>query len=189
METLIYSICFGAGLLFAILSAFLGHLFGGHDMDVGHADLGTGGHAEAGVQEDGMQGFSMFSPTVITSFLTAFGGLGLILTHIQATRSAWVSAPLAAMGAVGVGAAVLSGFSWIFRHTQSSSESHVRTLVGTTGTVITAIPASGVGEVAYVQAGTRYTSPARDERGEPVPNGKTVVIVRIVGCQLYVVPV
>ena len=58
-----------------------------------------------------------------------------------------------------------------------------------TGTIITPIPAGGVGEIAYVQAGTRYTAPARDERGAPVPNGQTVRIVRIVGSQFYVVPV
>ena len=31
MDFLVYSICFGVGLLFAIISAFVGHLFGGHD--------------------------------------------------------------------------------------------------------------------------------------------------------------
>ena len=80
-------------------------------------------------------------------------------------------------------------FGWIFHHTQSSSESRIGTLTGMTGTIITPIPASGVGEIAYVQAGTRYTAPARDERGAPVPNGQTVKIVRIVGSQFYVVPV
>jgi membrane protein implicated in regulation of membrane protease activity len=189
METLIYSICFGTGLVFAVASAFLGHLFGGHDVEADHPDLGCGGHAEAGLQDDGMPGISVFSPTVITSFVTAFGGLGLILSQIEATRKPWISAPLAAAGAVAVALAVLVLFSWIFRNTQSSSESHVASLIGTTGTVITPIPASGVGEVAYVQAGTRYTAPARDAGGDPVPNGQTVVIVRIVGCQLYVVPV
>lgn len=189
METLIYSICFGAGLVFTVASAFLGHLFGGHDVGAGHAELGSGGHAEGGLQDDAMPGFSLFSPTVIASFVTAFGGLGLVLTQLEATRKPWISAPLAAAGAVAVAAGVLLLFSWIFRHTQSSSESHVATLIGTTGTVITPIPASGVGEVAYVQAGTRYTAPARDAAGAPVPNGQAVVIVRIVGCQFYVVPV
>ena len=58
-----------------------------------------------------------------------------------------------------------------------------------TATVITPIPANGVGEIAYVQAGSRYSAPARDERGSPVANGQTVKIVRIVGSQFYVVPI
>jgi membrane protein implicated in regulation of membrane protease activity len=189
MDVAIYSICFIVGLLFALISAFLGHLFGGHDADAGHIDIGTGGHAEAGFQETGMPGLSPFSPTTITSFITAFGGFGFIFTRIPATRSPWVSAPLATLGALLTAAGVVTLFGWLFHKTQSSSESRVATLVGMTGTIITPIPANGVGEIAYVQAGSRYTAPARDERGAPVANGQTVKIVRIVGSQFYVVPV
>src|SRR5438876_11487405 len=98
----VYSICFGAGLLFAIVSAFLGHLFGGHDA---HVDVGAGGHAETGLQDSGMPGLSPFSPTTISSFVTAFGGLGLVFSRIEATSSAWISAPLALVGSLLVAAA------------------------------------------------------------------------------------
>ena len=97
MESFVYAVCFGVGLLFAMVSAFLGHLFGGHDA---HVDIGTGGHAEAGFQDTGMPGLSPFSPTTITAFLTAFGGLGLVFSKIEATRSPWISAPLAIAGRV-----------------------------------------------------------------------------------------
>ena len=182
----VYSICFGAGLLFAIVSAFLGHLFGGHDA---HVDVGTGGHAEAGFQDTGMPGLSPFSPTTISSFITAFGGLGLVFSRIEATSSPWISAPLALVGALIIAATVVWLFNLIFQKTQSSSESKVATLVGMTATIITPIPANGVGEIAYVQNGTRYTAPARNERGAPVANGQTVQIVRVVGSQFYVSPV
>src|SRR6266436_557143 len=185
VDLLVYQICFGVGLLFAIVSAFAGHLFGGHDA---HVDVGTGGHAEAGFQDTGMPGLSPFSPTSICSFITAFGGLGMIFSHIEATRSPWLSAPLALVGALMIAAAVIWLFGTIFHKTQSSSESRVGTLVGMIGTIITPIPANGVGEIAYVQGGSRYTAPARDERGAPVANGQTVKIVRIVGSQFYVVP-
>src|SRR5438105_14085883 len=93
MEILVYSVCFAVGLLFAIVSALLGHLFGGgHDA---HVDVGTGGHAEAGFQDTGMPGLSPFSPTTISAFLTAFGGLGLAFSPIERTQSPWRSAPLA----------------------------------------------------------------------------------------------
>jgi membrane protein implicated in regulation of membrane protease activity len=189
MDTLIYSICFGAGLLFAVVSAVLGNLFGGHDVDAHMDGVGTGGHAEAGFDHTGMPGMSPFSPTTIASFITAFGALGLILSRLELTRSPWVSAPLATVGGLLIAGGVLLLFGTIFHKTQSSSECRVSNLVGTTATVITPIPTNGVGEVAYVQAGTRYTSPARDERGTSVANGQTVKIVRIVGSQLYVVPV
>jgi membrane-bound ClpP family serine protease len=58
-----------------------------------------------------------------------------------------------------------------------------------TATVITPIPANGMGEIAYVQAGSRYSAPARDDRGAPVASGQTVRIVRVVGSQFYVAPI
>jgi membrane-bound ClpP family serine protease len=183
METLVYAICFFVGLLFTLLSAFFGHMFGGHDV---HSDLGTGGHAEAGYTDTGMPGLSPFSPTTICSFITAFGGFGLIFTRIHATSNIWISLPLSVIGGLMVAGAVLWVFGTIFHNTQSSSEGVVGTLVGRTATVITPIPASGVGEIAYVQAGTRYTAPAREQNGGAVGNGQTVKITRIAESQFFV---
>jgi membrane-bound ClpP family serine protease len=67
----------------------------------------------------------------------------------------------------------------MFRKTQSSSESRVATLVGMTASIVTPIPENGVGEIAYVQGGSRYTAPARSENGTPVAAGRTVKITRI----------
>ena len=80
-------------------------------------------------------------------------------------------------------------FNAMFKKTQSSSESRVATLVGASATVITPIPQYGVGEIAYVDGGSRYTAPARSESGAAVANGQTVKIHRVVGTQFYVVPV
>src|SRR3989442_8004428 len=108
MDFLVYSVCFGAGLLFAIVSALLGHLFGGgHDA---HVDIGTGGHAEAGFQDTGMPGVSPFSPTTLSSFITAFGGLGPVLSRIEATQNPRAAAPLAAGGALIIARLVV----WLF---------------------------------------------------------------------------
>lgn len=180
----IYLTCFGVGLVFTILSALVGHLFGGHDVHVG-----TGGHAESGFESDGVPGISIFSPTTIASFITALGGFGMIFSSIELTKPVYVSAPLAVLGGILIAAGVIWMFNSIFRRTESSSESHVAKLVGITATIITPIPANGVGEIAYVQSGTRYSAPARDEHGTRIANGQTVKIVRIVGSQFYVQPV
>lgn len=184
MNFLIYSICFGVGLVFTIISAIIGHFWGGgHEV---HSEVGTGGHAEAGFEQTGMPGMSPFSPTTIASFVTALGGLGMIFTSIKATESVWISAPLSILGGLLIAAGVFFLFESFFRKLQSSSESHVASLLGQSATIITPIPANGVGEIAYVQAGTRYTAPARDERGAAVASGQAVKIVRIVGTQFYV---
>jgi membrane protein implicated in regulation of membrane protease activity len=181
---LVYFICFALGLLFTLLSAIIGHLFGGDS----HADIGTGGQAEAGFDHSGLPGLSPFSPTTIASFITAFGGFGLIFSRIEATKSPWISAPLALMGGLLVAGGVLWVFGILFHKTQSSSEGRVSTLIGHAATVITPIPENGVGEIAYVQGGTRYSAPAREVNGSPIPNGRLVRITQIVGSQFYVTP-
>jgi membrane protein implicated in regulation of membrane protease activity len=183
MDTPIYAVCLAVGLLFTVISAVMGHFFGGTD---GHAEIGTGGHAEAGFDHTGMPGISFFSPTVLASFVTAFGAFGLILTRIPATSSVWASAPLSAVGGCVVAWLVFVLFNAIFSRTQSSSESRIASVVGQTASVITPIPVGGVGEIAYVQGGTRYTAPAREEDEKSVGNGRTVKICRVVGSQFYV---
>jgi membrane protein implicated in regulation of membrane protease activity len=178
----IYAVCLVVGLLFTLVSAVAGHFFGGHD----GADIGTGGHAEAGFDDSGVPGISFFSPTVLASFVTAFGAFGLIFSKIDATSSPWASAPLS----LACGGLVASGVFWLFnmmfKKTQSSSESRVATLLGQEASIITPIPENGVGEIAYVQSGSRYTAPARSERGIAIGPGQTVKITRIVGTQYYV---
>lgn len=179
---IIYAICLVVGLLFTIFSAIAGHFFGG---DHG-ADVGTGGHAEAGFDSSGVPGISFFSPTVLASFVTAFGAFGLIFSRIDVTSSPWMSAPLALSGGVVVALLVLWVVNTMFRKTQSSSESRVASLVGQSASIVTPIPENGVGEIAYVQGGTRYTAPARTEKGNAVAAGKPVTITRIIGTQFYV---
>ena len=183
MDFIIYLVCLVVGLVFTLLTAFFGHIFGGgHE---GHVD-GSGGHAEAGADASDMPGVSALSPTVITSFITAFGGFGIIFHEVPATKSPFISAPLAVIGAVATAGSVLWVLRQLFTRTQSSSESKVGTLVGMEAHIITPIPENGVGEIAYVQGGTRYTAPAREETGMAVSSGKAVRIVRIVGSQFYV---
>jgi len=186
-EQYVYLGCFVVGLLFTAISFFFGHF------DVGHVDhggdVGTGGHAEAGFEHSGMPGVSAFSPTVICAFVTAVGAFGMIFSHIEATRSVWISMPLSIVGGLVIAAGVFWMFNSIFKHTQSSSESRIGSLVGHTATVITPIPAAGVGEIAYIDAGSRYTAPAREQSGAAVGNGQTVKITRIAESQFFVSPI
>jgi len=185
MEIQIYTICLGVGFVFTLASAILGHfLGGGHDGGV----HGAGGHAEAGLEGHGMPSVSAFSPTILASFLTAFGGLGIIFHEIPATSNPWASSPLAAAAAFVVAYLFLIFLRKLFQGTQSSSEGIVAEAVGIVAHVITPIPENGVGEIAYVQAGSRYTAPARVEKGNAVPNGAAVKIIRVVGTQFYVAP-
>jgi membrane protein implicated in regulation of membrane protease activity len=181
---IVYGICLVVGLTFTLISVMAGHFFGQGD-HVG----GSGGHAEAGADSSDAPGISIFSPTILAAFITAFGAFGLIFTQFSATSKVVISAPLSLLGGLLVAGALLVFFRSVFRHTQSSSESHVAKLPGTEATVITPIPENGVGEIAYVVGGTRYSAPARAENNAAVANGRTVKITRIAGTQFYVTSV
>ena len=185
MAFTVYLICLGAGLVFTLVSAIAGHLLGGGDH--GHVD-GSGGHAEAGADTSDMPGVSAFSPTMIAAFVAGFGGFGIIFHQIPPTSCPWVSAPLAVVCGFASATGLLYALRQLFRKTQSSSESKIANVVGINATVITPIPQQGVGEIAYVQAGSRYTAPARTESGAAIASGQTVKINRVVGTQFYVVP-
>jgi hypothetical protein len=136
-----------------------------------------------------MPGVSVLSPTIIAAFITSFGGFGVIFSQFQATKPPIISAPLSVLGGFVIAACALLLLRSLFTHTQSSSESKVASLAGLTATIISPIPANGVGEIAYVQGGSRYTAPARLEVGTTsVANGKLVRITRVVGTQFYVTP-
>ena len=181
----IYAVCFGVGLLFAIISVLLGHL--GHD---GHADVGheaeVHGHAEAGFGTNDMPGFEPVGPTTIATFITAFGGFGMVFNESSSENLQRFSGALAAVAAFATAALVAWGFTIVFRWAQGSSEGRISEIHGLTATVITPIPPDGVGEIAYVQAGTRYSAPARSENSRPVTSGATVKITRVVGTQFYI---
>jgi membrane-bound ClpP family serine protease len=178
----IYLFCLVVGLVFTLFSVLAGHFLGGHGDHVG----GSQGHAEAGADSSDMPGISIFSPTVIAAFITAFGGFGIIFSEIPATSKAVVSAPLSVICGLVAAGGLYRVLSALFTHTQGSSESKVAELVGTDANVITPIPENGVGEIAYVVRGTRYTAAARVESGAPISGGKLVKIKRVVGTQFYV---
>ena len=182
---MIYLFCLVVGLVFTLVSVTFGHFFGGHGDHVG----GSGGHAEAGADSSDMPGISIFSPTIIASFITAFGAFGLIFTEFEPTKKVIISAPLSLISAMAVAGVLVVFLRSVFSHTQSSSESHVARLTGTSASVVSPIPENGVGEIAYVVSDTRYTAPARSANGAAIPNGKLVTITRVVGTQFYVTSV
>lgn len=178
---LVYLFCLVVGFVFVFLTAIMGQLFGDH----GHV-AGSGGHAEAGGDSSDAPGVSLFSPIIMAAFVAAFGAFGLIFSQYEATKPPFISAPLSVLGAMLVALGLVAVLSRVVRAADSSSESQVASLRGLTATIITPIPAGGVGEIAYVQAGTRYTAPAREEGGLAIACGVPVTITRIVGSQFYV---
>ena len=186
---LAYLVCLCVGLfygVFAGLFSLLGGHFGGHhgfEMP-GHtsAEVDQMGH-QPGTADSGLH-VSPFSPVVISIFMVSFGGTGL--ATIQMFDWRLTSLAVAAPSGFVMAAMTFAFFNKMFQATQGSSEPTVQELVGKEAEVITPIPADGLGEIAYVRRGARFTASARSESGVAIQGRSVVTIVRIVGNTYHV---
>ncbi len=168
----IYFLSFVIGLAYALMVGLAGHLFGGDAGDT-HMDVGTD------------LPITPLSPTVLSTFLTGFGGGGMLAnSYFQLPTGKGVVVAI-------LTGAVLSGSTFailtlLFRNTQAGSEFSLDDMVGRIVEIITPIPEHGTGEVAITVKGTRIAGPARSEDGSAIGRDTPVVIVRVVGNLYYV---
>jgi hypothetical protein len=192
METLenVFLGMFLIGFLFTIVSAVMsgafGHAFGegtamdAHGAHIGHmgGDVGptaADGHAEVGWAQHDLSTFSPLSPTTISAFLAAAGAMGYISIH-SFEWSFWPSILASSVAGVLFAASVFFFLAWMFRATQGTSMVRQGELVGAVADVSIAIPAGGLGEIAYVKSGQRSVRPARCADAAAIPVGAKVVI-------------
>jgi membrane-bound ClpP family serine protease len=171
----IYFFCFVGGLVYAIIVGVSGHLFGGDAGDA-HMDVGTD------------LPITPLSPTVIATFLTGFGGGGL-LAHSSFQLSPGKGVAVAMLTGLILSGGTFLAITLLFRSTQAGSEYSLSDMVGKVVQVITRIPENGAGEVALVTKGTRIHGPARSVDGQAIARDSAVSIVRVVGNIYYVRPV
>ncbi len=195
---MVYGICMAVGIIYTLAAFLMGGFadLGLHlgDMGGGHGEFNhdygvTGsGHGEAsGASADaGPLLFGPFSPLVVAFFLTCFGGTGVLLTTIAPGMSKYLGLSLAVASGFLLAWALIAFFNRLLGGMQSSSEVRLYTLIGSDAEVTVAIPAVGVGEVAYVAMGSRYVSPARSDEQVNLPRFATVRITRIVGNTFFV---
>jgi membrane protein implicated in regulation of membrane protease activity len=181
----VYIFCFVVGAVYALIAGVGAGVFGGHTHHGGLIGHDVGHDIDHGADHDyptaqGEVHLSPVSPVTITMFVTAFGGVGLIATHTLALP-VLLSLPMALTSGLLLAAVAFFTFSKLFQATEGSSEPRVSELVGLEAEVITPIPAQGLGDIAYVARGSRFTAPARSEDGKPHSAHSTVLIERVVG--------
>lgn len=181
MET-VYLICFFLGTGFAIVSALLGGVFDSH------AD--AGGHIDASGHDTGGHHFPLLSPVTICTFLSVFGGTGIIITKwVAPEASVGLHLSLAALSGLAVAAGVGAIFYVLFIRTQTSSALQYDKVLGIEAKVTTSIPREGLGEITYVYNGITFSAPAKIENQEKdVRQGEIVAIRKVVGHIFYVEP-
>ena len=169
---IVYFLSFAIGLGYSIIVGLTSHLFGGHGGDV-HMDVGTD------------LPISPLSPTVIATFLTGFGGGGLLASsYFQLSLGKGVLVAL--LTGFLLSAGTFGALTVLFKNTQAGSEYSIGDMVGRVVQIITPIPEHGTGEVAVIAKGTRIIGPARSADDKAIPRSTPVEIVRVVGNVYYV---
>ena len=152
------------------------------DVDVPGIDF----HVDHDVGFDhGSVDVSPLSPITIASFITSFGGLGLIATQLLGMLDT-VSLVFAAVGATLIAAGMYLFYSRVLVAGQGSSAVKMSDISGKRAEVIIPIPPNRLGQVAFVARGVRTTWSARSVDGEPIPTGTIVTIQTVTGNTLIV---
>ena len=197
MLTLAYVALIVLGCGYIVGSMFLGHGSDGGGHDVGHDGGGHGIQTAYGVDSSGHASstagdgasaafhFPFFSPLALSTLFACVGAFGLVAK--AGFRLADDASLLVAVPAAAVTAYVVTYVGWRVSHgAVGTSQIRMEQITGAEGEVITPIPEGGLGEVALIVDGQRFTSAARDEAGGPVARGACVRVVRMTGQTLVV---
>src|SRR5512137_2904015 len=121
---IVYFLSFVIGLGYALIVGVAGHLFGGGDVHDIHMDVGTD------------LPISPLSPTVIATFLTGFGGGGL-LANSYFQLSVGKGVLVALLTGVLLSCGTFGALTLLFRNTQAGAEYSIDEMVGRVVQIIT----------------------------------------------------
>lgn len=151
----------------------------GADIQIGGAELPAGGLDAPDVS------VSPLSPITVASFITTFGGIGIICTQFFNCRPEW-SLVFATSGGLVTSGLMYVFYSQVLIRSQGSSEIRQADLIGAQAEVTIPIGETTTGQVSYVTKSGRMSSMARSIDGKAIPRGQFVVIVRTFGPQVLV---
>ena len=155
MQTL-FTIAFGVGLGYTVISLVLGNL-----LDMGDLDNSA---------------FSPLRPAPISAFLIVFGGVGLLFYETLGFSMVLIIS--AALGLV-ISYGVIRFVLMPLQRAQSTSTVDRYELVGYSAVVREKIPQDGYGKISLNVNGSNFSSPAKSENGEEINTGTNVEIVSI----------
>lgn len=171
----IYKIIFATGVLYAVVSFLLGQLF-----DFNHIQL----HVHLDGEMPLFGGISPIKPITIVTFITVFGGVGLMISDVGFSNI--VSLLISFI------AALITSFLMfrlivipLYKH-QNTSVSSQKDLIGTSATVVSTIFKDGFGEIKYVKNKNTYSAPAKHISNKTIGSGEQVFIVKIEDNIFYV---
>lgn len=182
MQFLVFLALAIGGLIMLGFSAIFG---GHHDGEMGH-DIHAGHEADHGSGEQGQESAPSFlSPRIFFAFLTGFGVAGAIAT-VYGAPAAWATG----IGFIpGMVMAVIAWFTgWYLFNQQVNSSLRPGQVVGASGTVVTAIPVKGLGEVNVSVNGqiVSYTALLSEDQTADLPAGVRIRVTDDLGDKVVV---
>jgi membrane protein implicated in regulation of membrane protease activity len=158
------------------------------DVDIpgGSIQIGSGDVAAGGIDAPDVS-VSPLSPITIATFITTFGGVGVLCLQLFEVSPAMslIWSVVAGLGAAGL---MYLFYSRFLIGSQASSELRRGELVGLQAEVTVPIGKDSMGQVALSTKSGRMTAMARSADGKPIPRGQFVQIVRTIGYQVLVAP-
>jgi hypothetical protein len=158
------------------------------DVDIPGADIHIGGAEMAGGLDAPDISVSPLSPITIASFITTFGGIGVLCSQLFGCSPA-MTLVWATIGGLAVSGLMFLFYSQILIRSQGSSELRWGELIGLQGEVTVPIGETTPGKVTYVTKSGRMSSMARSVDGSAIPRGQFIRIVRTIGPQVLVEPI
>ena len=153
----------------------------GADIHIGSPEIGAGGIDAPDVA------VSPLSPITIASFVTTFGGIGVLCT-LFFECSPGMSLVWATAGGLAASAVMFVFYSQVLIRSQGTSQVHRGELIGLSAEVTVPIGESSPGQVRYATKAGRMSSMARSTDGRAIPRGTFVKIVSMIGHQVLVEP-
>jgi membrane protein implicated in regulation of membrane protease activity len=158
------------------------------DVDIPGAGIHIGGpDVPAGGLDTPDVSVSPLSPITIASFITSFGGIGVLSLQFFEVDPK-LSLVFATVGGVAISGLMFLFYSQVLVRAQGSSQVYRSEIIGQLAEVMVPISKSAPGQVAYSTKAGRMTSTARSIDGSEIPRGQWVKIVNVAGPQVLVAP-
>jgi membrane protein implicated in regulation of membrane protease activity len=154
----------------------------GANIDIGGPDLQVHGIDAPDVT------VSPLSPITIASFITTFGGIGVLSTQFFSVDPR-LSLVFATIGGLIISGLMFAFYSQVLIRSQGSSEVSRSELIGLEAEVTVPIGESAAGQISYETKAGRMTSIARSVDSQEIGRGRFVRIVRFIGSQALVRPI
>jgi len=179
-----YTIIFLVGVIYTVVTFLLGGLLG-----LAHFDTHVDTHFDIHFDPHGVAPtftISPLKPITIVSFITVFGGVGIMGT--RSGLSGIIVFILAVLLAL-ITSFLLYRFLVVplYKAQNTSAVSRVK-LIGIKATVISPILENGFGTIAYVVNGSKYNGPAQHVSKRAVAQGEEVSVYDIKNNIFYVQP-